>query len=219
MSAESNGARSGVEMRERRRRRMAADIERVALELFAERGFDEVTVDDIAAAADISPRTFFRYFPNKEDVLLGDPRRDEQILVEALDRQPQGTAPLDALHAALLVLAGGHDADAATTRLRMQLLEALPDISATLFSQRLPYHQRLTPMVARRMGVEDPADMRPALVVSLSLSAMYVAIGQWIRAGGAVPLSQVMAEALAGAAAGLSALTAPAESSRVPPGR
>src|ERR1700683_4396678 len=67
-------------LRERRRRRQAGAIERVALKLFAERGYASVTIDQIATAAEISPRTFFRYFENKEDVLFGDRQRYEDTL-------------------------------------------------------------------------------------------------------------------------------------------
>src|SRR5207253_9080628 len=69
---------------DRRRQLLLGEYERVALEQFAERGFHEVTVDEIAEAAAVSPRTLFRYFATKEEMLLALPRRGIAIEVEEL---------------------------------------------------------------------------------------------------------------------------------------
>ncbi|WP_344648523.1 TetR/AcrR family transcriptional regulator [Cryptosporangium japonicum] len=81
-------------LRERRRLATAAEIEATALELFARSGSEHTTVDDIAAAAGVSPRTFFRYFPTKEDAALGV-KRDFYAAVS--ERIPAGAVGLDEL--------------------------------------------------------------------------------------------------------------------------
>lgn len=85
-------------LRERKKARTRASIREHALRLFRERGYQRTTVEQIAEAAEVSPSTFFRYFPTKEDVVLQD---DMDVrMIEALKRQPPGMAPLAAARAA-----------------------------------------------------------------------------------------------------------------------
>src|ERR1700755_3461701 len=86
-------------LRERKKARTRATIRQEALRLFREQGYQATTVEQIAAAAEVSPSTFFRYFPTKEDVVLQD---DMDIrLVEAFARQPADLAPIAAVRAAV----------------------------------------------------------------------------------------------------------------------
>src|SRR5688500_19540599 len=96
-------------LRERHRKRTAADLEEAALALFCERGFDAVTIDDIAAAADVSRRTFFRYYASKEDVILSDHPKRLDELHAALNRRPADEPALTALRHAVLSLAGTYE--------------------------------------------------------------------------------------------------------------
>jgi AcrR family transcriptional regulator len=196
----------GAVLRARRRRRLAAEIERSALELFAARGFAHVTTDEIAATAGISQRTFFRYFASKEDLLLGDPSLHETVLVETLQMQPPEADPIRALHTALIGLAEETGRDDGLVELRLKVLAQSPETLATAFEQRRSFQQRLTPLVAERMGVDTARDMRPALIVSLSMQATYVASWHWLSNGAKRPLEEQVAEALAAAATGLAGL-------------
>src|SRR5215472_2777903 len=92
-------ASAAAGLRERKKARTRASIREHALRLFREQGYQATTVEQIAAAAEVSPSTFFRYFPTKEDVVLRDDF--DTRMFEAFERQPSSLAPLAALRAGI----------------------------------------------------------------------------------------------------------------------
>ncbi len=86
-------------LRERKKARTRASIREHALRLFREQTYQGTTVEQIAAAAEVSPSTFFRYFPTKEDIVLRDDM--DTRIIEALERQPASLGPLSAVRAAI----------------------------------------------------------------------------------------------------------------------
>ena len=116
-------------MRERKKARTRASIREHALRLFREQGYQATTVEQIAAAAEVSPSTFFRYFPTKEDVVLQD---DMDVrMIEALDQQPPGLGPVAAVRAATRqLLASYTEADMDVLRETTALTMTVPEIRA-----------------------------------------------------------------------------------------
>jgi AcrR family transcriptional regulator len=116
-------------LRERKKARTRASLREHALRLFREQGYQATTVEQIAAAAEVSPSTFFRYFPTKEDLVLRDDFDDR--ISAALDRQPASLAPVAAFRAALReALATLNPQDWEEFRQATELSFAVPEIRA-----------------------------------------------------------------------------------------
>lgn len=183
-------------LRERHRKRTTADLEEAALTLFGERGFDGVTIDDIAAAADVSRRTFFRYFASKEDVILSDHPKRLDELQAALDRRPADEPAMTALRHAILSLAGTYEEDREHMLRRFRLITTTQSLEARSLCLQRNWETAVTEMVAARMGVDPAADLRPGVVASTTLAAMRIATANWLAGGGQGDISEIVAAAL-----------------------
>src|SRR5689334_13716823 len=96
-------------LRERKKAKTRAAIQEHALRLFRKQGYEETTVEQIADAAEVSPSTFFRYFPTKEDVVLYD--AFDPLLIEAFRAQPPELTPTKALRASIREVFGSLSAE------------------------------------------------------------------------------------------------------------
>jgi AcrR family transcriptional regulator len=212
MTRESAAPAEGL--RERHRKRTAADLEEAALALFSERGFDAVTIDDIAAAADVSRRTFFRYFASKEDVILSDhPKRLDELEV-ALDRRPSDEPALTALRHAIMSLAGTYEEDRDHMLRRFRLMTTTPALEARSLCLQRNWETAVTDMLSVRMGVDPTKDLRPGVVAATTMAAMRVATANWLAADGQGDVLAIVAEALDLLDGGLQAAAAPSLSRR-----
>jgi AcrR family transcriptional regulator len=121
-------------LRERKKLKTRAAIQEHALRLFRERGYDETTVEQIAEAAEVSPSTFFRYFPTKEDVVLYDVL--DPVLIEAFRNQPRDLSPLTAFRRTLTSVYMGLPPDEmAATEERAALMRSVPELRARMMDE------------------------------------------------------------------------------------
>ena len=181
-----------TDLRQRRRAFTADEIERVAIELFAGRGFDDVTVDEIADAAGISPRTFFRYFPTKADVVRAHMRRLVDRLVRALEARPADEGPVTALREALLATSSMRAEDRERIMLVGRLLAGAGDALAFDAGRS----DELVTIVARHAALDPSRDIRPAVVVAAMTGAAQAAFRAWVESEGDHELATMVAEAL-----------------------
>ncbi|WP_199422151.1 TetR/AcrR family transcriptional regulator [Actinotalea solisilvae] len=189
-------------LRERKKRSTRRALRLAALRLVAERGLDGVTTDEIAAAADVSPRTFFNYFAGKEDALVGNDPELAGTLVAALAARPAAEPPLAALRAVLVEYAAAATIDPTVWPLRLQVLEANPHLRAALAGASAELDRALTVALAERIGAA-PADLYPAVVVAAATSAVRTALWHAGATRFARPLATTLDEAFDHLAAGL----------------
>ena len=163
---------------DRRRRLVAAEIEKVALQLFAEQGYDNVTIDDIAQACNMSVRTFFRYFTVKRDLLLAVPRRSLALLCDAVDQRPADEELLTSWREAAISLLSGDEVDLALIAQLKGIVRDSPDLVDTVNGDA-ELTERFVRTNAERLGVDPMKDMRPIIVAGAVRNALIATLDQW----------------------------------------
>ena len=159
-------------LRERKKRRTRAQIVSAAMRLFAERGYQGTTVADIAAAADIAPRTFFAYFPSKEAVVFHQVDEDVTSLARALRERREGENAMDALRRWIEEQFGRWDDETgADVALRKRLCREEPTLAQFDRAVMSRFEELLREAVAVDLG--EPADgLRPRLVAAAATAAL-----------------------------------------------
>ena len=159
-------------LRERKKQRTREKIVEAALELFDERGFDGTTIADIAEAAEIAPRTFFSYFPSKDDVVFYDFEETQATIASWLQNREPGTNAIDALRAGI---ASGVEeigpGDLREKRLRKRLMRENQSLAAHSEHLKGKLADLLGEAVAEDLG-DEPSDLRPRLVAAAFLAAI-----------------------------------------------
>jgi len=156
MTAMSEPPARTVGLRERKKARTRAAIREHALRLFREQGFYATTIEQIADAAEVSPATFFRYFPTKEDVVLQDDF--DVISLAALRTQPPELSPIAAFRAAAAVtLASLSEEDLVRFRETTELTMKIPEIRARAIDEFVRTINQIADAVALRTG-RGPAE-------------------------------------------------------------
>ncbi len=168
MSIDTNPPRPGL--RARKKQQTRDTIASAALGLFAERGYDETTLADIAEAADVSPRTIFGYYESKEDILLCNESAFLEMLKCKLDERPPGTTTFDAIRD-FLASVGPPDEGA---KLRKRILTANPALQMRMRARHAQLEPILAESVAKDLGT-GPDDIRPQLVAA-SMMAAFMAV-------------------------------------------
>jgi mycofactocin system transcriptional regulator len=156
----------------------ARTLELIALRLFTEKGFHETTVDEIAATAGVSRRTFFRYFEAKAQVLWSEFDREVDTIRATLAETPDGLPVMDAVRRAVIAANHYHAEDVPELRMRMHLISTVPELAASATIHYDAWERAVAEFVARRCG--QPADSLHALAAGrATLAACRAAYERW----------------------------------------
>jgi AcrR family transcriptional regulator len=156
-------------LRERKKQKTRNTIIKVALELFAERGYEQTTIAEIADAAEVSPRTIFAYFPSKEDIVFCQLPETHERLAQALRERPDGTTALGALRD---FIAGSLTSDPNAT-LRKRILASDETLQRGERARSGPFEQLMLEAIAKDLNA-GPDDIRPQIVAAAAAAAFTV---------------------------------------------
>jgi AcrR family transcriptional regulator len=192
-------------LRERKKLATRLALHEAALRLVAERGLDAVSVDDIAARADVSPRTFFNYFPSKDDAVVGlDPTAPRQ-LAEQFTARPADESPVAALRALHREMAAEMAEDPELWPLRMKVIDGHPALMARLIAGFGESERVLAEAIAERTGTRSGVDVYPTLLAAAQACVLRTALHRWLATGFTASLPGLVDEGWDALVAGLPA--------------
>jgi AcrR family transcriptional regulator len=167
-------------------------LEQAAAELFADRGYDQTTVADIAERAGLTERTFFRHFSDKREVLFSGQERFRETFVRAVAAAPATATPVEAVAAGLYAAGDLLQGRAELAPQRQTIIDAHPDLQ----ERELIKMARLGAAAAaalRDRGVAEPA---ATLTADTGVAVLRIAFARWLAEGVTRPLPEVMKETL-----------------------
>lgn len=171
MSVDESATKQPSSRRSRKLLRTRSLLTHSALELFAERGFDNVTVTDIASRADVDPSTFFRHFRSKQSVLFTNLDTYVDRIRHLIHQRPLDEPILDTLHAVTLELVTADRFDNELENLRAELTQSSAELQAQTVVRRDEVATNLAELIGERLGIDHQNDPRPYLSATVWLAA------------------------------------------------
>jgi mycofactocin system transcriptional regulator len=179
--SETGEVEGGVEVaRGRRPSTSRVDVARAALELFRRQGYDQTTVDEIAAAVGVSRRTFFRYYESKRDTVWGEFDAELIRLADQLAAAPADEPMMDVLRRAVMATNRFGAGELDDLRIRMGLISTVPTLVADSAVRYTEWCQVVAAFASSRLG-GAPEDLGPQTVARAALGAAMAAFTCWAR--------------------------------------
>ena len=200
---------SGPSVLASKRDAVRAGLARVAIDLFARDGFEAVTIEEIARAAGISARTFFRYFPSKDDIVLELESRLHDRLLSAFEERPEHESAVEALRRAYVVTSTVSPQDRDRVLRVGRILTSSPALRSASYGRPWADGAPIVGRVAERMGIRA-RDPRPRLIVAAMAAVATAEWHAWVDDGGIGDPAERIDAALEALENGLGALDTPA---------
>lgn len=181
-------------LRERKKRDRRRRIEDVAIDLFVRQGYDATTIEQIAAAADIAPRTFFSYFATKDDLVLADYTDRLDRIIAELERRPDHEPAWDALSASFAAVASDYTTEVDRLSSRFTIMSTAPSVYARSLQLQAGWEQTLSEHLTARLAApaDDPT---PRLLAAAALAVMRASLQHWLTGDRSVPLPTLVERA------------------------
>ena len=183
-------------LRERKKEKTRETLVRTALRQFAKRGFDHVTVEEIAAACDVSPRTFFRYFASKEDVLFAESDARREHLLASVAQQGREVSAFRAVESAVHMVAAEYAEDHDLLRVRHRIVTSTPSLRTRAAERQQGWETDIVEQLRSSGRAKRMSDLDLRLLVAATMTALRVAVESWIAADSAADLDALLDAAL-----------------------
>src|SRR6059058_2628768 len=190
--------RDPLPVRERTRRAVRDELAQLAKDLFVEKGYYETTIDDLAAAAGMSKRTFFRYFASKEELVMGKYEILGEQLAEDLAARPAD----EPIWASMRQVFGRvveyfeSEARGATAVAMENIVRDHPTLNASYLERVSRMQELILDQARTRTGWPDPVDPRPAAIVGAAFSCLIAAWTTWLTTNQAQPFGDLLDQAM-----------------------
>jgi len=180
-------------LRERKKQKTREAIQREAMRLIGKQGYEQTTIEQIAAAVEISPSTFFNYFPSKEDLVLYDAY--DPVIVELLAKRPPAEPISVSMRAVLETMGGIFERDRNIILARGRLWFEVPALRARMWEQLDAAQILMSTVIAERSG-RDPEDFEIRVVVMILVTAALEAMREWLKRDGEGSFMELVNQAL-----------------------
>lgn len=187
------GGGQTIGLRERKKLKTRESIQRTALRLFEKQGYEETTIEEIAAAAEISPSTFFNYFPTKEDVVLFDAY--DPMAIQMFRDLPKDEPLSVGLRKVLEALSSAFEEDEQVILARGRLFLEVPELRTRLWDEAERTQELIAQVLAERTG-RRPDDFEVRVTARIVIGALFEASLEWMRSKGRHGLVELFNQAL-----------------------
>ena len=168
-----------LSLQERKQELVRGELASAAWDLFGKKGYESTTVAEIAAAAGVSRRTFFRYYASKEDVLTATSDDLAEAMLGAMAGRPRDEPPLVSIERALVPVLEGQLKAADRSRTIIRLLRESRTLRRAMLERHALMEERLATLLADRLGADPTKDSTPALLAFIARAMMDTAFNVW----------------------------------------